>query len=201
MPPHNGQNITNLSGTWVMDKGLSNNLDAVFKLQGISWIIRKVISASTATLKITQGSDEVDDSPTCAPTEWMTLEPALAGGLEGTPEKRLLTWAKFEHNDNLFGRVIIRSHYVSGQRTEDGRVRPLIEPFTKVVSKPDSESILTEAVVLAPDTTGTEVEMDKAFIHDFIRSVYHGWTAEQIWTVEIIEEEPLLTHLHDGDRK
>ncbi|KAB8199465.1 hypothetical protein BDV34DRAFT_231201 [Aspergillus parasiticus] len=193
MPPQNGQNITNLSGTWVMDKGLSNNLDAVFKLQGISWIIRKVISASTATLKITQGSDEVDDSPTCAPTEWMTLEPALAGGLEGTPEKRLLTWAKFEHNDNLFGRVIIRSHYVSGQRTEDGRVRPLIEPFTKVVSKPDSESILTEAVVLAPDTTGTEVEMDKAFIHDFIRSVYHGWTAEQIWTVEIIEEEPLLT--------
>lgn len=148
--------------------------------QGISWIIRKVISASTATLKITQGSDEDDDSPSCAPTEWMKLEPALAGGLEGTPEKRLLTWAKFEHNDNLFGRVIIRSHYVSGQRTEDGRVRPLIEPFTKVVSKPDSESILTEAVVLAPEATGTEVKMDKAFIHDFIRSVYHGWTAEQV---------------------
>ncbi|QMW42552.1 hypothetical protein G4B11_005876 [Aspergillus flavus] len=193
MPPQNGQNITNLSGTWVMDNGLSNNLDAVFKLQGISWIIRKVISASTATLKITQGSDEDDDSPSCAPTEWMKLEPALAGGLEGTPEKRLLTWAKFEHNDNLFGRVIIRSHYVSGQRTEDGRVRPLIEPFTKVVSKPDSESILTEAVVLAPEATGTEVKMDKAFIHDFIRSVYHGWTAEQIWTVEIVEEERLLT--------
>ncbi|KAB8269235.1 hypothetical protein BDV30DRAFT_230021 [Aspergillus minisclerotigenes] len=194
MPPPNGQNITNLSGIWVIVRqGLSNNLDAIFQLGRKSWIIRKAISASTATLKITQGSDKHDDSPACAPTEWMTLEPALAGGLEGTPEKRLLTWAKFEHNDNLFGRVIIRSHYVSGQRTEDGRVRPLIEPFTKVVTKPDSESILTEAVVLAPETTGAEEKMDKAFIHDFIRSVYHGWTAEQIWAVEIVGEEPLLT--------
>ena len=97
--------------------------------QGISWIMRKAISASTTTLKITQGSDEEGDRPAWAPTEWMMLEPALAGGLEGTPEKRQLTWTEFAHDDTLFGRVIIRSHYISGQRTADGRVRPLIEPF------------------------------------------------------------------------
>ncbi|KNG85186.1 hypothetical protein ANOM_007140 [Aspergillus nomiae NRRL 13137] len=186
MAPPNGSTITNLSGTWVMDKTLSTNLDAVFKLQGISWILRKTISASSATLKITQGSDEDG--------EWMMLEAALAGGLQGTPEKRQLTWTEFEHNDTLFGRVIIRSHYISGQRTADGRVRPLVEPFTKVVVKPYAESILTEAVVLAPETAGAEQEKtDKAFIHDSIRSMYHEWTAEQIWAVEIVGEEQFLT--------
>ncbi|GAB1207154.1 hypothetical protein APSETT445_005864 [Aspergillus pseudonomiae] len=143
--------------------------------QGISWILRKTISASSSTLKITQGSDEDG--------EWMTLEPALAGGLQGTPEKRQLTWAEFEHNDTLFGRVIIRSHYIAGQRTADGRVRPLVEPFTKVVVKPEAGSILAEAVVLAPETAGAEQEKtDKAFIHDSIRSMYHEWTAEQVRT-------------------
>ncbi|OGM48270.1 hypothetical protein ABOM_002079 [Aspergillus bombycis] len=192
MAPPNGETITNISGTWVMDKSLSTNLDAVFKLQGISWIIRKTISASTSTLKITQGSDEDGDSLNGAPTEWMLLEPALAGGLQGTPEKRQFTWTEFEHNDTLFGRVIIRSHYISGQRTADGRVRPLVEPFTEVVCKPDAKSILTEAVVLGPETAEEE-KTDKAFIHDSIRSVYHGWTAEQIWAVEIVGGEPLLT--------
>lgn len=148
--------------------------------QGISWIMRKAISASSTTLKITQGSDEEGDRPAWAPTEWMMLEPALAGGLEGTPEKRQLTWTEFAHDDTLFGRVIIRSHYISGQRTADGRVRPLIEPFTRVVTKPDTESILAEPVVLASETAGAEEKIDKAFIHDFVRSVYHEWTAEQV---------------------
>lgn len=136
---------------------------------------------STATLKITQGSDADGNSATWAPSEWMKLEPALAGGLEGTPEKRLLTWTEYEHDDTLFGRVVIRSHYISGQRIADSRVRPLVEPFTKIVAKPDAESILTEAVVMATEIAGAEEEtMDKAFIHDFIRSVYNGWTAEQV---------------------
>lgn len=107
------------------------------------------------------------------------LEPALAARLEGTPEKRRLNWTKFEHNDTLFGPVIIRSHYVPGQKIADGRTRPLIEPFTQVAVKPDNESILMEPVLLPPAIAGVD-NMEKAFIHDSISSDYHGWTAEQV---------------------
>lgn len=102
--------------------------------------MRKAIAAATTTLKITQGSDIDGDRPTWAPTEWMILEPALTGGLEGKPEKRPLTWTDFHHEDTLFGPVIIRSHYISGQRVADGRVQPLVEPFTKVAAE-DAGSI------------------------------------------------------------
>jgi hypothetical protein len=134
----------------------------------------------------------------------MVLEPALAAGLEGTPEKRQLNWTKFEHNDTLFGRVIIRSHYISGQKIADGRIRPLVEPFTKVVTKPDAESMLTEAVVLSPEISGAD-KMDRAFIHDSICSEYHGWTAEQVCiskpfsaTRKLLTEELGLGSGNDG---
>ncbi|BCS21147.1 uncharacterized protein APUU_21579A [Aspergillus puulaauensis] len=143
--------------------------------------MRKAIAAATTTLKITQGSDIDGDRPTWAPTEWMVLESALTGGLEGAPEKRPLTWTDFHHADTLFGRVIIRSHYIPGRGVADGRVEPLVEPFTKV-DKEDAGSILREAVVMTPEIAGSgaEEEIDKAFIHDFVRSVDSGWTAEQV---------------------
>lgn len=148
--------------------------------------MRKAIGAATTTLKITQGSDIDGDRPTWAPTEWMMLEPALTGGLEGKPEKRPLTWTDFDHDDTLFGPVIIRSHYISGQRVADGRVQPLVEPFTKVAAE-DAGSILREAVVMTPEIAGSgaEEELDKAFIHDFVRSAYSGWTAEQVRILQL----------------
>ena len=56
----------------------------------------------------------------------------------------------------------------------------LLNLFTRVVTKPDAESILAEPVVLASETAGAEEKIDKAFIHDFVRSVYHEWAAEQV---------------------
>ncbi|KAE8415982.1 hypothetical protein BDV36DRAFT_297494 [Aspergillus pseudocaelatus] len=35
--------------------------------------------------------------------------------------------------------------------------------------------------------------VEKAFMHDFVHSVDGVWTAEQIWAVEVINGEKLLT--------
>ncbi|EAW16919.1 uncharacterized protein NFIA_002710 [Aspergillus fischeri NRRL 181] len=175
----------NISGNWVMDKTRSANLDAVLKLQGIRWITRKVIGTSTMTLKITQVSDT--NGSTGEPVEWMTLEAALTGGLKGVPERRPLTWTEFEHDDTIFGPVVIRSHYVSEKRNSGGRVCPLVELQTK------DAGCLVEAVVVGQDGEAAEATIEKAFIHDFVRSMDYGWTAEQIWTVEIVGEETYLT--------
>lgn len=133
---------------------------------------RKAIGASKMTLKISQGSDP--DCLTGDPAEWMKFEVTLTGGLKGVPERRLLTWAETEHHDTIFGPVIIRSHYVSGIRNPDGRVRPFLELQTK------DAGCLTEAVVLAQEGDAAEATIEKVFIHDFVRSADSGWTAEQV---------------------
>ena len=44
--------ITNLSGKFVMNKELSNNIDALLALQGIGWLTRKAIQLATVYLTI-----------------------------------------------------------------------------------------------------------------------------------------------------
>ena len=114
-----------------------------------------------------------------APAEWMVLEPALTGGLKGVPEKRSLTWTEIEHNDTLFGRAIILSHYIDGEKISGGRVRPLVELQSKNIGV-DATSMLTEAVIMAQEVEAGAETVEKAFMHDFVRSVDGGWTAEQV---------------------
>lgn len=47
--------------------------------------------------------------------------------------------------------------------------------------------LLREAVVMTPEIAGSgaEEELDKAFIHDFVRSEYSGWTAEQVRILQL----------------
>jgi hypothetical protein len=92
-----------------------------------------------------------------------------------------MTWTESEYNDKLFGRVVIHSRYVAGEKTLDDLVRPLVEIQTGDL-EPDAESILTEAIVMTTETVG-EWTIEKAFIHDFARSVDSGWTAEQVCIV------------------
>lgn len=125
----------------------------------------------------------------------MKLEPALAVGLKGTPENRQLTWAEFEHNDTLFGPVIIRSHYIAGAKTSDGRFRPVVELQTKATGS-DVESFLTEVAVMDLEVEDAEETVEKAFIHDFVRSVNSGWTAEQ---VRIPRASCCIQYSLDGD--
>jgi hypothetical protein len=148
----------------------------------MGWITRKAIAAGTPSLKITQGSDS--DSAgllSSPPTEWMLLEPALGGVFKAAPDKRPMTWTESQYTDNLFGRVVIRSRYIAGEKTLDDRMRPLVEIQTGDL-EPDAERILTEAIGITTDTAG-QWTIEKAFIHDFARSVDSGWTAEQVCTL------------------
>ncbi|KAL2817925.1 hypothetical protein BDW59DRAFT_175342 [Aspergillus cavernicola] len=190
MAPSSDAGVLNISGNWIMDKTRSTDLDSVFKLQGIGWITRKAVTASTVTLTITQTA-ELDDS-TAGSTELITLQQVLTGGFGSGPERRPLTWADLKHNDTLFGSVIIRSRYVTGVKDSGCRVRPVLECQTQVTGS-DIESFLTEAVVMGQNTHATEEYIEKAFIQDFVCSVNSGWTAEQLWALETIGEEEYLT--------
>ncbi|KAL2841841.1 hypothetical protein BJY01DRAFT_249337 [Aspergillus pseudoustus] len=162
----------NLCGSWQLDKARSTNLDPVLQLQGIGWVTRKAISVSTVTLKITQGSDDADTDA----DGWITLEQVLTGGIRGAPEKRQLDWTVSEHNDTIFGRVLVQSRHIPGATDSDGRLRPVLEVQTQV-DRVNVEAFLNESVL--PDQTIGQ-NKEKAFMHDYIRSPNGGWTAEQV---------------------
>ncbi|KAL3473102.1 hypothetical protein BJX99DRAFT_261648 [Aspergillus californicus] len=179
-----------MNGNWVMDKDQSTGLEEVLKLQGIGWITRKALLAAAVTLKITQDADVTQQST--KPVKCITLEQIVSGGFGGGPEKRLLTWSKMKHDDRLFGRVAIQSHYTPGLRNSGGGVQPVFAAATTGIDA-NIESFLKEPVFIDGYTEVAEKNMEEVFLHDFIRSEDAGWTAEQIWAVESVGGDTLLT--------
>ncbi|KAJ5784600.1 uncharacterized protein N7503_009812 [Penicillium pulvis] len=58
------KDITNLDGTWSLNRKLSDDPDGVFALQGVPWITRKVLRFASLTLHITQSVSLSDASST-----------------------------------------------------------------------------------------------------------------------------------------
>lgn len=140
----------------------------------------------------------------------MRLEQA-SGGVKGEPENRQLTWAEFEHNDTLFGPVIIRSRYIAGTKYLDNEFLPIVELQTPAAGS-DVGAFLTALIGTDLEAESEHTTVEKVFIHDFVRSANSGWTAEQvgvprasllysiyslhepqIWALEIIGAEEYLT--------
>ncbi|KAI9445315.1 hypothetical protein H4582DRAFT_1806344 [Lactarius indigo] len=94
-----------LSGTWVMNKTLSDDTDEILRLQGVGWWMRSAIALATVTLYIKHYKDEND-------VEHIEIDQRLTGGVPGTFENRTLDWTPREHNDHLFGPVVGKSRRV-----------------------------------------------------------------------------------------
>jgi len=145
--------IRNLTGIWVMNKVESDPTDPILSLQGIGWIIRKVIAAMTVKLDIEQSTDEDG-------TENIVVTQAGAGGFKGTTEKRHIPkddekrWS--DHKDHIFGHV---------------------KGFTQW-RKPEelSDSDEDEAFLKQDWEESTDI-----FVDSYVESQENDWTARQIW--------------------
>ncbi|KAJ5721695.1 uncharacterized protein N7483_009629 [Penicillium malachiteum] len=66
------KDITNLEGTWHLNRKLSDDPDQMFALQGVPWITRKALRFASLSLQISQSiscSDVSSDSATESPSE------------------------------------------------------------------------------------------------------------------------------------
>ncbi|RPA81351.1 hypothetical protein BJ508DRAFT_361927 [Ascobolus immersus RN42] len=94
-----------LSGTWVMNKTLSDSVDEILSLQGVGWILRKTITSATVTLtaKHITNAEGVEE---------INIDQTLTGGIKGTTENRVLDWTPREHTDYIFGTVSSKSRRI-----------------------------------------------------------------------------------------
>jgi len=102
--------IKDLSGTWVLNKTLSDDTDSVLALQGIGWLTRKAIAMATITLHIKQyekdGVTHID------------ISQVATGGIK-TQEDRTLNYEWAEHVDSVFGKLRGRSRFSAIGGVED----------------------------------------------------------------------------------
>jgi len=78
----------NLTGTYVMNKSLSDDMDEILRLQGMGWLVRKMISSATITMYIKHYRGAVG-------VEHIDIDQVATGG-KNSKEERILNWTDSE---------------------------------------------------------------------------------------------------------
>ncbi|ETN39123.1 uncharacterized protein HMPREF1541_05346 [Cyphellophora europaea CBS 101466] len=94
--------LQSLSGTYKLNKRLSDDFAQVLALQGVSALVRTAASAASIHLSITQPDQQ----------HIRMAQSVTAGHIPGTTEEYVLDWNWREGQDGFFGRVEGRSRWI-----------------------------------------------------------------------------------------
>lgn len=150
-------------------KTLSDPFDPVFAIQGIPWLIRKVISIATLSMK---ASHDVDESGTKILVFTQIASVAIAG-LSEEKEVRVLDGREKFHSSALFGTSSARSRLVDLSTATGHDGQPLA-------------SLLTKDFLHQGEPGGED------YLYDLIVHQTNGWVMEQIWGFGLVDGERRL---------
>lgn len=161
--------MQDLTGSWLLNKTLSDSFDPAFTLQGIPWIIRKLVSVTTLSLKVAHDIDEAG-----AKMLIFTQAASVAiAGLSEEKETRFLDGRETLHSSAMFGTSASRSFLVNLSTATGNDGKPL-DPF------------LTQDLLREGEPGGDNN------LFDLVIHQTKGWTMEQIWGFGIVNEERRL---------
>ena len=116
----------------------------------MSWLTRKAIGLATVTQHIKHYTGE-DGKP------HIDIKQVVIGGIQASPENRILDWNERPHSDRIFGELVGRSRYVNPKDLEEADVG-------------GDKDWLSEGW----DEGGEKAE-------SLVENKEAGWTALQIW--------------------
>lgn len=116
------------------NKHLSDDMSALLKLGGVSWLLRQAILLATISLHTVQTKTETERNTSTTSTttstgtstssnSTITIQNVANGGLKGTTEIRHLDWEWREHRDYVWGKVRGRCGFKPTQDVADERLR------------------------------------------------------------------------------
>lgn len=117
MRPATKQDVFSYCLRGAQNKYLSDDMNLLLKLQGISWLLRRAIILATISLHTIQ--TEMDNITT------ITIRNVANGGIQGTTEVRHLDWQQREHKDYIWGRVCGRCGYKLMREVNDESLKTL----------------------------------------------------------------------------
>ena len=107
--------VHNLSGKYTLNRTLSDNSQAVLKMQNIGFLIRQAVQYSTVTVTLKQYTD-------AAGQEHLDQEQVSTGGIRNF-EDRIMDWKWTEKHNWIWGKVNGKSRYVKLDQIEDAYLR------------------------------------------------------------------------------
>jgi len=163
---------TNLSGKFVMNKSLSDDIDPMLKLQGLSWITRTAISLATVVLTIKEYNQD---------GQWHIDITSVASGLSTTQENRTLDWQQREHKDKIFGNC-------------EGKSRMWKTGDYKLEGPGSQEDVAFLLAEKLKDGKTDSKFLDDEHVQSWVKNVdAAAWQAEQSWGFEDIKGERRYT--------
>ncbi|KAH7121557.1 hypothetical protein EDB81DRAFT_700459 [Dactylonectria macrodidyma] len=153
--------IEDLNGRWTVNKSLSDSIDPVLVLQGISFLTRSAIRMANVTCNLKQYTGH-PEPPTTAEGEVTYLESIqTASGLKGSKDVRCLDNRPRDQTDWLYGTTANQSRWAT--------LEDICDQFLR-------------------DGWLEEVE-GKTLILTFSKNAGYGWTATQVNGFQIINGE------------
>ncbi|KAI0506265.1 hypothetical protein F5B22DRAFT_650823 [Xylaria bambusicola] len=101
-------NVSDVTGRWALNRALSDQLEPLFTLQGIPWIIRKVINFASLELQYTK---DPPSDPTAA-TSFSFKQTVRPGGFD-TINRYVLDGDKRTDTVPIFGEVTMYAKYLN----------------------------------------------------------------------------------------
>ncbi|OJJ49304.1 hypothetical protein ASPZODRAFT_61361 [Penicilliopsis zonata CBS 506.65] len=165
--------------------------------QGIGWVTRKAIGLATITLKIREAPSADDKT-----VYQIDIDQIVTGGIKGTSEARTTDWQERGHKDHIFGSVVGRSRLLRGSQGEDGKFRPNVQVQTELggdgVDEAKIQKFLRGEILLdgsegsgfLADDAGEDLGQGQGlFLQTWVVNQDAGWTAEQVWGFEIVNDQ------------
>ncbi|RDW59259.1 hypothetical protein BP5796_12183 [Coleophoma crateriformis] len=127
--------LKSLDGQWAMNRKLSGDYDPVLKLQGVNWLMRKVLSMASVTVTIKEWEE--------GGLTHIHVENRPASGLPPTTEDRIFDYKGIELAHPLFGKVRSQTRW-AGAADLDEVDEFLAKGFETEASKTLFVHIMTE---------------------------------------------------------
>ncbi|KAI9751188.1 MAG: hypothetical protein M4579_006167 [Chaenotheca gracillima] len=164
------RNIRNMSGVWSLNKTLSDNMDAMFRMeemtqQGIPWIIRKIINYAGVELEMKQSSEVPSSSDDGTPVTSIAVKQTVTPGGFNSNETYVLDWSQRDATVPLFGSISVYARYLPTTDLDDSALREKL----------------------------TRVNEDATIIEEVVKSTQSGWQTTGIWGFEMIDGKRFYT--------
>jgi hypothetical protein len=105
MAAHPSITLGDLSGTWQLNRSLSDNTEELLKLQGLSSPIRKILNYANVTLQISQYTGEDNNTH-------IDITQSAGAGVANSVETRTLDWTERKQKNGIWGSVRGRTRWV-----------------------------------------------------------------------------------------